>query len=565
MSLAGTNANDALRDGVACSQHTEYKMRAISYTGRSVSWRRTATIAGPAAALLCLSLAWAELRAQPGEEWLPYAHTQDLVIPPDRREEGEGPYNRLLISNVSIIDGTGAPPFGPSAVEVRNDEIAAIHIGRFDIENILTESEDFDRIIDGKGGYLLPGFINVHVHIPELHPSYAFRMWLSHGITTVREVGSPSLYWLLELKERAARNTITAPDIEAYPMFPYPYEEEIASEDAERWVKTIARKGADGIKLRNLTPRILEVVVKEAQKAGLGTAFHIDRRIIARINAMDIARLGVDSLEHQLGLPESLLVEQTIQDFPGDYDYGNELDRIRGTGHLWQQAVKPGSEAWNNVIREFVELDFTIDPTLAVYEANRDAMRARTAEWHEDYTLQHYIDFWEPNPANHFSHFYDWKLSDEIAWKNYFRTTMEFLDDFKDASGRVTVGADEGYLYNIFGFGFIREMELLQEAGFHPLEVVQAATLHGAELIGKSETLGTIELGKKADLLLIPENPLDNLKVLYGHGHLKLDEDSGTVARVGSVAYTIKDGIVFDTQEMLAEIRRVVANSKNTD
>jgi len=515
--------------------------------------------------LLCLSQASADLRSEPGEEWLEDSHTQNLVVPSERTDEGEGPYDRLIITNVSIIDGTGAPPFGPAAVEVHNDRIVGIHVGRSDIEKRLAASEGFDRIIDGRGGYLLPGLINVHVHIPELHPDYAFRLWLAHGVTTVREVGSPSLRWLLDLKERSARNTITAPRIEAYPMFPYPYGGEIESEDAERWVSTVARKGADGIKLRNLTPEILEVVVKKAKETGLGTAFHIDRRIIARVNAMHIARLGVDSLEHQLGLPESLFVEQTIQDFPGDYRFGNELDRIRGTGRLWEQAAEPGSEKWKEVIREFVELDFTLDPTLAVYEANRDAMRARTAEWHEEYTLQHYIDFWEPNPENHFSHFYDWKLSDEIAWTNYFRITMQFLDDFKDAGGRVTVGADEGYLYNIFGFGFIREMELLQEAGFHPLEVVRAATLDGAELIGKSETLGTIELGKKADLVLVPENPLDNLKVLYGNGHLKLDEAAGELTRVGSVTYTIKDGIVFDTQEMLAEIRRAVANSKNAD
>ena len=128
--------------------------------------------------------------------------------------------------------------------------------------------------------------------------------------------------------------------------------------------------------------------------------------------------------------------------------------------------------------------------------------------------------------------------------------------------GRVTTGSDSGFIYKLFGFGYIRELELLQEAGFHPLEVVQAATMNGAELLGMADEIGTIELGKKADLVVIGENPIANFKVLYGTGHMRLNDETDRAEQVGGIDYTIKDGIVYDAKQLLADVRRMVADAK---
>jgi imidazolonepropionase-like amidohydrolase len=123
------------------------------------------------------------------------------------------------------------------------------------------------------------------------------------------------------------------------------------------------------------------------------------------------------------------------------------------------------------------------------------------------------------------------------------------------------VGSDSGYIYKTYGFGTIEELELLREAGFHPLEVLRAATLSGAEALGAQDRIGSIEPGKLADLVVLGENPLANLKVLYGTGHIRLGAD-GQPHRVGGVRYTIKDGIVYDAPALLEDVRRIVAEEK---
>jgi imidazolonepropionase-like amidohydrolase len=116
----------------------------------------------------------------------------------------------------------------------------------------------------------------------------------------------------------------------------------------------------------------------------------------------------------------------------------------------------------------------------------------------------------------------------------------------------------------LYGFGYIRELELLREAGFHPLEVFRSATLNGAHLLGIADQLGTVEVGKLADLVVVPVNPLENISALYGTGAVKLDENN-VVTRVGGVRYTIKDGIVYDAPKLLADVRKMVEQAKQKE
>ena len=141
---------------------------------------------------------------------------------------------------------------------------------------------------------------------------------------------------------------------------------------------------------------------------------------------------------------------------------------------------------------------------------------------------------------------------------------MIFINEYKNRGGRVTAGSDSGFIFQLYGFGYIRELELLREAGFHPLEIIRSATLNGAEALGVDREIGSVQIGKKADLVIIEENPLKNLKVLYGTGAIKLN-DENQVVRVGGVKYTIVNGVVYDAKKLLLEVKEMVDLSKKDE
>jgi hypothetical protein len=267
-------------------------------------------------------------------------------------------------------------------------------------------------------------------------------------------------------------------------------------------------------------------------------------------------------MEHWYGLPEALFNNKTVQNYPYDYNYSNEQHRFEEAGKLWEQAAEPNSEHWNNVMNELIDLDFTLDPTFNIYEASRDLQRARRAEWHDEYTMPSLWEFYQPSRISHGSYWHFWGTEQEVSWKNNFNLWMNFINEYKNRGGRVTVGSDSGFIFQLYGFAYVRELELLREAGFHPIEVIMAATLNGAEALGMDDEIGSIEIGKKADLFIVEENPLENLKVLYGTGAIKLN-DKNEVERVGGVKYTIKDGIVYDSKLLLEDVRRMVKESKD--
>ena len=203
---------------------------------------------------------------------------------------------------------------------------------------------------------------------------------------------------------------------------------------------------------------------------------------------------------------------------------------------------------------------------MTAYLASRNVMYRRNADWHEKYTLPSLWDFYQPNRANHGSYYFDWTSWDEAAWRSFYRVWMAFLNDYKNMGGRVTVSSDAGYIYNTFGFSTIEEMELLQEAGFHPLEVIRGATMHAAQALfepkRKPIEFGVVRAGLLADLVIVPENPIANLKVLYGTGAVRLNDKTGKAERVGGIKYTIKDGIVYDARQLLADVARMVEKQK---
>jgi hypothetical protein len=207
-----------------------------------------------------------------------------------------------------------------------------------------------------------------------------------------------------------------------------------------------------------------------------------------------------------------------------------------------------------------------LSPTFNIYSAGRDVMRARNADWHARYTLPSLQRFFQPSRVHHGSYFWDWTTADEIAWRRFYGPFMRLVNDYKNRGGRVTAGSDPGYIYQTWGFSYVQELEMLQEAGFSPLEVIQAATINGAREImeprGREPEFGMVRPGMLADLVIVPENPLANLKVLYGTGHMRLNPRTQQVERVGGVRWTVKDGIVYDAPALLESVARMVEEQR---
>ncbi len=500
-----------------------------------------------------------------------------MIPAPDRgSDEGAGPFDRLIIRGATLIDGTGGPPMGPVDVVVEGNRIAQVRSVGFPGVPIDEDRRpgDADHEINASRMYLLPGFIDLHGHTggrgkaPEAE--YSYKLWLAHGITTSRGVGHGNFEFSLHERERSDSNEIVAPRMVSYvrPGSGADYQGPPVDDpdSAREWVQYAAQRGADGLKLGSPAPDVMEALIDEAHKHGMGSTAHLAQTGVGEMNALDAARLGLDSITHYYGLFESMYENTSLQPYPVDYNYMNEQHRFGQVARQWE-LVNPGGEKWNAVMQEMLDLDFYINPTMTIYSAGRDVMRARNADWHEEYTLPTQWDFYQPSRRAHGSYWFYWTSWDEIAWKKFYRVWMQFLDEYKDRGGIVTTGSDSGFIYQLYGFGYIRELELLQEAGFHPLEVVRAATMHSAMEINKPRAdadkldIGIVKRGYLADMILVEENPLENLKVLYGTGAVKLMDD-GTVARVGGVKYTIKDGVVYDAEELRADVRDMVARAK---
>ncbi|WP_375325138.1 amidohydrolase family protein [Flagellimonas sp. GZD32] len=501
-------------------------------------------------------------------------HAQIEKAPP--RSEGEGPWSQFIIRGVTVIDGTLSPPIGPVDIVVENNKIASVQVVGFpglDIDpNRRPKLKPGGKELNAEGMYLLPGFVDTHAHIggnsQGTPAEYVYKLWLGHGITTICDPGSGNgIDWVLDQKKKSNNNEITAPRIKAYNWFGNNLNGErgrmdiTTPEAAREWVRANAKKGADGIKFGGGLPEVMTAALDENKKLGLRSKTHHAQLYVGRWNVLNSARAGLTSMEHWYGLPEAMFVDRTVQDYSLDYNYQNEQDRFGEAGQLWAQAAKPFSDKWNSVMDELISLDFSISPTMVIYEANRDLQRARRAEWHEEYTLPSLWEFYAPSKQSHGSYWHYWGTEQEIEWKENYKLWMTFLNEYKNRGGRVTVGTDAGFIYQLYGFAYPREMELLREAGFHPLEVIKAATLNGAEALGMEDEIGTIKVGKFADFVILEENPLENFKALYGTGAIKLQEDN-TIERVGGVKYTIKDGIIFDAKQLLEDVKNIVKDAK---
>jgi cytosine/adenosine deaminase-related metal-dependent hydrolase len=472
-------------------------------------------------------------------------------------EHGKRPA-RLVVRNATVVDGNGTPASGPYDIVLEGNRITAVvPLDAVALKNGDAKRPAGDVQIDATGKYVLPGLIDAHAHVQDERGGipqpldYELKIWLANGITTVRDVGSDSKK-TIPLRERSNAGLVAAPRILHYPFFATGGGPNTPA-DARARVQELKRIGVDGIKITGIDRDIMEAMEDEAHKLGLRIAHHV---AVEETTAWDDIKFGTTSIEHWYGIPDAAIPDR-VQHFPSDFNYNNETDRFRWAGRLWREA---DPARLTEVLTAMVKANVAWVPTMDIYEASRDLMRAQNQPWFKDYLHPTLEKYFQPDPANHGSYFIGWSSTDEAYWKENYRIWMRALREFERLGGTIGAGDDACFIYQMYGFGLIRELELHQEAGFHPIKIIQHATGNNAKILGKENEIGRIRPGFLADVIVVNGNPLEDLKVLYATGTDGVRD--GKVVHTGGVEWTIKDGIPYHGPTLMKEVKEMVAKAR---
>ena len=483
---------------------------------------------------------------------------------------------RLLIRNAMIIPGPGTPAYGPADILSEDGIIAKIG------DSVAGRWPDADAVIDAAGKYVMPGIVNTHMHWHEervgpIPIQYERDLYLAAGVTTAREVGGnfeKSKQWRAE----SAAHAIVAPRIIVYPMLTDllgPGESApVKPTEWQALVRRAKERGADGIKF--IGPMDKDQVKAALLTAGsmqIPTTVHV---AVGEATARDFVEAGVRCIEHFYGVADSALDEP--QDFPADMNLWNEIHRFGRAGELYTQKSL-NHEKLTTLLTDMVKRGVAWSPTMSTYEATRDLIKAQNLPWYRDYLHPSLEEYFKPSMTRHGTFWIGWTTTEEITWRKNYEVWMATLLEFGRMGGTITTGDDSGYLYgSMYGFGISRELEMQQEAGFSPLEVITHATTNGAKVLGLDDKLGRIRPGFIADLLVVNGNPLENLRIMnpYGtdlmaydgkivsnySGFVKPSDPRVTMVHGGGIEWTIKDGIPYSVPTLMKEVKDMVAKAK---
>ena len=475
-----------------------------------------------------------------------------------------------------VIPGTGVPASGPMDILIEHGVITQMG-------NATAEKwPQADAVIDATGKWVMPGIVNTHMHWHEervgpIPIQYERDLYLASGVTTAREVGgdfAKAKQW----REESAAHRIVAPRILLYPMLVdllSPGENYNGTLDQIRaLVRSAKERGADGLKLIGPMDRDqAAAAIDEAKKQGLPTTVHI---AVGEATARDFVDDGVNCIEHFYGIPDAAF--DGVQDFPAEMNLNNEIQRFGRAGELYTQT-NLNKEKVEQLLDDMVAKHVAWSPTLSTYEAARDLIKAENLPWYKDYLHPSLEEYYKPSMTRHGTFWLGWTATQEARWRKDYQVWMATLLEFGRKGGVITTGDDAGYLYgSLYGFGTVRELEMQQEAGFAPLEVVRHATVNGAQVLGLDGKLGRVRVGFTADLLVVNGNPLANLHLLNPYGTDLMTIDGKVVDNYsgdimpgdrragmihgGGIEWTIKDGVPYHVPTLMKDVKDMVTKAR---
>lgn len=457
----------------------------------------------------------------------------------------------VVLTHVRIIDGTGAEPLEDQAIVIADGKIMGISSSSsFSAQDLGGLSlnlpgqlrlEPTPQILDLKGYTVLPGLVGMHNHMffpmGGSPPTYSNmgtsfpRLYLALGVTTIRTTGSIVPYMDLQIKKLidsgrmvGPKMHITAPYLEGENAFMPVMHELTGPDDARRMVNFWADQGASSFKVyMNITRDELRAVVEEAHKRRLKVTGHL-----CSIGYREAAVLGIDNLEHGLLADSEFVSNKQPDECPGPATVSASL-----------RQLDINSDAAKETIRTLVSKNVALTSTLPVFEAG--APLAQTGIGAASAVLNpRVLNVMNADARVRYLRSRSFIAPDSPA-ALLVRKSMEFERAFVAAGGLLIAGCDPtGNGGVVAGFGDLREVELLVEAGFTPLEAIKIASLNGAKFLGEDSRIGSIAIGKQADLMVVKGNPAQNIN------------------HIEKVEIVFKEGVGYDTEKLIQSVQGLV-------
>ncbi len=391
--------------------------------------------------------------------------TENKIISSINAKEIEKGQKTIAILGATLVDGTGAEPMINAMVVIKNDLID--FIGTTEKGKIPKGAEVFDA----KGMVLLPGLIDAHFHGSDtVMPT----LFLNKGVTSVRDPGAWNATYdsARSSGKPIPRLFLTGPHIDQYPPA-YPTNSFLIQDPMEGRiaVNRFADDGATAIKVYfRLSTAMIQAICDEAHQRGIPVTAHLEIT-----NAIDAINAGLDGIEHITSFGTALLPPRDAETYKNLILADNSA-RERGRYEVWNSLDIDDNPRSDSLIGLVVEQGTFISPTLAVFERQSD--------------------------------------KGDSVQVNGFANMLQFVGKAKKRGAKVVVGSHTYAPYSKKGDAYYREMELLRDAGLSNMEVIVAATLENARFFRIEKRLGTIEKGKIADLILLRENPLEDIKAM---------------------------------------------------
>lgn len=440
----------------------------------------------------------------------------------------------IALEHVRLIDGTGAPAQADQTIVISGGKITAI--GK---SGVVAVPANANRI-DLSGYTALPGLVGMHDHLfypagggagGELYHDMVFsfpRLYLAGGVTTIRTTGSVEPYTDLEIKKAidagkmiGPKINVTGPYLEAEGLPLIQTHKLTGPDDARRTVEYWAAEGAGSFKAYNyLTRAELKAAIDAAHEHGLTLTGHL-----CSIGFREAAELGIDGLEHGLFVDTEFVP-------------GKKPDVCPSPSYATAADLEINSEPIQTTIKVLVSHHVAITSTLPVLEdllADGPAPSQRVLDAMSEQARSTYLK--ERQSSAERAHAPGTNYAEGMKrWATMFRKEMEFERAFVKAGGLLLAGIDPiaGVLP---GFADQREIELLVEAGFTLPEAIKIATLNGAQFLKEDARIGSLTVGKQADIMIVKGDPSANIK------------------DIENVELVFKDGIGYDSQRLIDSVK----------